>query len=34
MSLTSGGVTHTLRRLCALLYRKQPQLDLASALHG
>ncbi|MDM5148415.1 hydrogenase 4 subunit B [Aeromonas salmonicida] len=34
MSLTSGGVTHTLRQLCAPLYRKQPQLDLASALHG
>ena len=25
MSLTSGGVTHTLRQLCAPLYRKQPQ---------
>ncbi len=34
MSLTSGGVTHTLRRLCAPLYRKQPSLDLASALTG
>ncbi|MGZ8065641.1 hydrogenase 4 subunit B [Aeromonas salmonicida] len=34
MSLTSGGVTHTLRQLCAPLYRKQPQLDLATALHG
>ncbi|MFA7832812.1 hydrogenase 4 subunit B [Aeromonas dhakensis] len=34
MSLTSGGVTHTLRQLCAPLYRKQLQLDLASALHG
>ena len=34
MSLTSGGVTHTLRQLCAPLYRKQPQLDLASAMHG
>src|SRR5690606_23965962 len=30
MSLTSGGVTHTLRQLCAPLYRKQPQLDLAT----
>jgi hydrogenase-4 component B len=34
MSLTSGGVTHTLRQLCAPLYRKQPLLDLATALHG
>lgn len=34
MSLTSGGVTHTLRQLCAPLYRKQPQLDLATTLHG
>ncbi|VXA79492.1 MULTISPECIES: hydrogenase 4 subunit B [Aeromonas] len=34
MSLTSGSVTHTLRQLCAPLYRKQPQLDLATALHG
>ncbi|MGL5293666.1 MAG: hydrogenase 4 subunit B [Aeromonas sp.] len=34
MSLTSGGVTHTLRQICAPLYRMQPKLDLASALHG
>ncbi|WP_050720073.1 hydrogenase 4 subunit B, partial [Aeromonas tecta] len=34
MSLTSGAVTHTLRQLCAPLYRKQSRLDLASSLHG
>jgi hydrogenase-4 component B len=34
MSLTSGAVTHTLRRLCAPLYRQQPRLDVASSLHG
>ncbi|MOA60573.1 hypothetical protein D3C78_1854830 [compost metagenome] len=34
MSLTYGAVTHTLRQLCAPLYRKQSRLDLASSLHG
>ncbi|MNQ04190.1 Hydrogenase-4 component B [compost metagenome] len=34
MSLTSGGVTHTLRQICAPLYRQRPRLDLASSLQG
>lgn len=34
MSLNSGGVTHTLRQLCAPLYRKQSRLDLATPLLG